>query len=668
MDLMEVLGGASRKEDLSYIHQPSISPHEQNKHFNDWTVLIDLLRDSWLAVAEVEKETAVAEVRRWNKIPYPVFQRLAFFAVSERPQDFQMKEVLDWLMSDETYWLWTTHTQRESLRLIKTIAPRLGKEQRIRLFRALVDGPPATLFREDISVERLQMAMDRMRWLRLAKCRSVGAVFTEQAGSLLQRLEETYPNWKLADDDRDEFPVWSSSGEEHRVIRAAPRDRQELQDWLREFPNVDDFWESDDWQQVCEKNVELAVDALSGLADQGEWPIGRWRQALQVWGNSKDLSKAVWEVISVKLIEMPEAEFKENSHSVAWWIKSFAKEIDSYVDRLFQLINKVLKAHENDTLEGDGDVIFHAINHPVGLAVEAAIVWWFAQGLEDNQGVNERVRPILDHVSDANLSGLYYGRVVLASSVITLFRVDRDWTSNHLLQYFDWSQHPHQAMGIWTSFLHSPRLYWPLLDALKANFLSLPEHWEGMKDSIQHQYLSLITFAAMEPNGTFASTDFRNVFNRLSIASLSEVANMMFRAQQGAEEKRQNYFDNRIAPFFKSYWPKDANKKTAKVSEAFANLCAVSGDALPKALKLLSDWLQPVTDMNLMIHLLAESDTPSRHPWSVLDLLSRSIDVQAPWPSHELRSVLNQLLQGDPAIQQEDRYQALQIYLEQKGL
>lgn len=668
MALMEILGGASPQEDLSYIHQPSISPHEQNKDFNDWTILIVLLRDSWLAVADTDKETAIAEVRRWNNIHYPVFRRLTFFAVSERPQDFRMKDVLDWLMSDETYWMWTTYVQRESLQLIQKIAPLLGEQQRTRLFSALTNGPPPALFRKDISADRLQMAIDRMRWLRLAKCRAVGAVFTEQAERLLIQLEKTYPNWNLADDDRDDFPVWSSSGDEHRIVRTVPRKLQELQDWLKESPDIDDFREVDDWQQVCEKDSDLAVDALSGLADQGEWPIGRWRQALQVWGNNKDISKAVWDIISVKLMEMPTSKLKNNSHSVAWWIKSFAKEIKSNVDCLFELLNKILKAHDNDAWEDDGDVVFHAINHPVGLAVEAALEWWFAQGLEDDQGVDERLRSILDQVSDPNLSGLHHGRVVLAGSVITLFRVDQNWTADHLLQYFDWEKQPQQAMGMWTSFLHSPRLYWPLLDALKASFLSLPEHWGDMEDFIKRQYLSFITFAAMEPNGSFTVSDFRRVFDELSTVSLAEVADTMFRAQQGAEEQRKNYFENRIAPFFKSYWPKDANKKTADVSEAFSNLCAVSGDALPKALKLLSDWLQPVADTNLMVHLLFESDTPERHPSSVLDLLSRSIDKEAPWPSHELRSVLNQLLQSDPAMQQDHRFQALQIYLEQKGL
>ncbi len=51
LDLMRELGGAEDRSDLSYMHQPSISEHPQNRDFHDWTALIDLTRDAWLATA-----------------------------------------------------------------------------------------------------------------------------------------------------------------------------------------------------------------------------------------------------------------------------------------------------------------------------------------------------------------------------------------------------------------------------------------------------------------------------------------------------------------------------------------------------------------------------------------------------------------------------------------
>ena len=44
LDLMRELDGASDRSDFSYVAHPSIEPHEQNRDFNEWTVLIDLGR------------------------------------------------------------------------------------------------------------------------------------------------------------------------------------------------------------------------------------------------------------------------------------------------------------------------------------------------------------------------------------------------------------------------------------------------------------------------------------------------------------------------------------------------------------------------------------------------------------------------------------------------
>lgn len=83
LDLMRELGGAENTSDMSYIHQPSISEHPQNKHFRDWTVLIDLVRDAWLATSKSNPAMARIAVEGWLQVPYPLFKRLVFFAAAQ---------------------------------------------------------------------------------------------------------------------------------------------------------------------------------------------------------------------------------------------------------------------------------------------------------------------------------------------------------------------------------------------------------------------------------------------------------------------------------------------------------------------------------------------------------------------------------------------------------
>ena len=46
MDLRRELDSASDLSDRSYLDQPSISEHAQNRRFRDWTALIELSRDA----------------------------------------------------------------------------------------------------------------------------------------------------------------------------------------------------------------------------------------------------------------------------------------------------------------------------------------------------------------------------------------------------------------------------------------------------------------------------------------------------------------------------------------------------------------------------------------------------------------------------------------------
>ena len=64
LDLMRELGGATDTSDLSYSDQPSIGEHQQNKDFQDWTALIDLTRDAWLAMYRTNPTKAVYYRRR----------------------------------------------------------------------------------------------------------------------------------------------------------------------------------------------------------------------------------------------------------------------------------------------------------------------------------------------------------------------------------------------------------------------------------------------------------------------------------------------------------------------------------------------------------------------------------------------------------------------------
>jgi len=107
--------------------------------------------------------------------------------------------------------------------------------------------------------------------------------------------------------------------------------------------------------------------------------------------------------------------------------------------------------------------------------------------------------------------------------------------------------------------------------------------------------------------------------------------------------------------------------KTPAVSKAFSLLCAVSGDAFPSALEMLQDWLQPVGETNLVIHLMYKADIGSNYAVEALCFLSRIIDENDQWLSGDLKKLLQSIQVADPGLGEDEKFQRLVVLLQQRG-
>ncbi len=57
----------------------------------------------------------------------------------------------------------------------------------------------------------------------------------------------------------------------------------------------------------------------------------------------------------------------------------------------------------------------------------------------DNDKLPADIEPFFTQLCDIGVEQFRHGRVLLASRLIALFRVDRPWTETHLLPLFDWA-------------------------------------------------------------------------------------------------------------------------------------------------------------------------------------------------------------------------------------
>jgi hypothetical protein len=667
LELMEALGDASDESDSSYSHRPSVIEHGQNQEFQAWTVLITLLRDAWLEVGKIDEQAAFREYQRWKALRFPLFKRMALFAAANG-SFIHVSDAVSLLLSRNAWWLWSIETQREVFRLLNAIATRVDGEEGDKLWEAILLGPPRQMFRDDVEPAEWLRIRDHSIWLRLKKLDEFGAALPLAASGRLEQLSEAYP-WRLSSGDQDEFPVWM--GEVHEVIpgtRAAtlPRVPAELKAALLARP-PGESWHEDDWTEICRTEPSLAMGVLLDLAESGNWPRDVWRAALQAFSDEK-LARQSWGHLSTALLESPQASFHELNGAIAWWLHSVAGSIDSSSPEVFiALLHRVLTQEYDEEKVDHEDIVFAAINHPVGHATQALLKNWYTRKPAVDEGLPEVLLPLFALIVDASVLIFRLGRVVLAANLASLYAADAKWTTSYLIPRFDWSKDKNEAEAVWKGYLWSPRITSSLLEQFKTAFLSTAERY-GDLGKHGRVYAELLVIAALELKEAFKPTELIKSLNALPPEGLAQGLNVVVRSLGSAEQSRQAYWEHRARPLITDLWPKSANKRSHSESEAFARLCVAADTAFADAVDVVLPFLRPVRGTGLVVHQIKSTRFPEQYPAKVLNLLAAINSVEAYWPGPDMREVLQRCIAVDRLLTDTPEYRKLDEYLQSKGI
>jgi hypothetical protein len=655
LDLMCQLGGVNSENDHSYVHQPSISDHSQNKGFHDWTALIELARDAWLATAAKSPERARIVAETWASGRYPVFRRLALFAATQG-RVVPLRQALDWLLADERRLLWSEETRRETMRLLVSLALQLDAAMWTELEQAILSGPPRDLYRADIELDAWNSVVDHGVWLRLAKATQAGAPLSDAGRARLDSISAQYP-WQLAADESDEFRNWTVGGwvgdrDPWKPFTPVPRTRRGVLDYLLAHPVLDES-QQDDWRKLCSEMFQATAYALCKLAQQNDWPVERWRDALQAWAEEK-LRDRSWHFMAPVVVGAPDDLVQVLSHGVGWWLQAVAKTHEGHEDHFLTLAQRIFRLN---FFEDDGDAddpVLRAINHPVGHVTQALLDVWYRKEPDDGQGLPQSIKPIFTELCDVQVPKFRHGRVLLAAHALSLFRVDQAWSEQHLLPLLDWNRSEAEARATWEGFLWSPRLYRPLMEAIKPAFLETANHYAQLGNH-KEQFAAFLTFAALDPGDTFTTAQLATAIRALPADGLRESAQVLVRALEGAGDQREDYWKNRVSPFWEKIWPKSNDQASSANAESLARLCIAAGNEFPSAVAAVVNWLRVVQHPGYVIQRLQESGLAARFADDALRLLSTIVGDQPSWLPPELRQCLDAIGQAAPNLRQDHR-------------
>jgi len=674
LDLRRELGEADHHSDGSQWDLPSIAQHGQNRGFREWVILIELLRDAWVEVYSQDGFRAARIAEGWFEQPYSTFKRLALFAASQ-DACIAPEQWVDWLLFDGSLWLWSGATRREAFRLLVLQGRQLTGGTQDLLEAAILKGPPREIYRENLETDEWQNLVAHSVWLHLAKLNASGLALGDAAKARLEKLSSDHPLWQLEANESDEFSLWlSGTGdpdyEERRKIDIAPRKRHELVPWLSKPPPERRSRYEDTWCEVCRTRFFHGLFALRDLAQKNVWPAERWRVALQTWSEEGVVLRS-WRYAAPLVHTMPDTVVQDIVHDVTRWIRAASKPISRHEDCLLDLCRRVLamplEVSTGIIRNGEpiDEPVTEAINHPVGHVTQALINLWFKRNPNDNDLLPADVKPFFTELCDMQVERYRHGRVLLASELISFFRVDLLWTEQYLLPIFSWVN-PAEAQGVWDGFLWSPRLYQPLLTAFKPQLLESASHYNDLGRHRQ-RLAAFLTYAALGPTDGYTIDEFRSAIGALPQDGLGESAQALSQALEATADQREDYWKNRIQPFWQNIWPKSRDLSTPRIAESLTRLIISARGEFPSALAALRNWLQPIEDPHYVVHLLHESGLCHKYPVEALHLLSVVIADQQ-WAPTELGQCLDEIRMAAPQLLQDVQYQKLRDYCRRRGM
>lgn len=661
--LARELDETDEKYDRSYIEQPSILQHSQNRGFRDWTVLIDLNRESWLATADQFPDRAKLAAISWWMNPYPLFKRLAFMAASER-EIVPNSLALEWLLSDNYWWLWHVGVRVEVIHLLQTLGPKLVHVDWKRLEVALLQGPPKEIFglsKDAAGLEEREYFTEKNIWLRLATIKEAGVSLGVEAEAKLAELVGKHSDWNRPTDEKDSFPFWIGEIEYGERSSPTPGELDALIKWIEDHPERN-LHRGDDWHQRCRDDFENASQALLKLAQENKWFPMWWAVAISTWSDDRMIEES-WQRVASVLVTAPDDVFEYLATSLGHWMRQAIKISKDDEATFFGLARRVLDSNISDA-EGDDEtgrdrVFEEAINHPVGSVTDAVMRRWHQENLKDNQKLSSPMYELLTSLGNPGIKKFQHARVVLAANVVPLYRVDKEWSSKHLLPIFDWGQNPNEAPGAWEGFLWSPRFYPPLMHDIKAHFLETAQHYAAL-GSHAEQYAAFLVFSALQSPDVFSLQELVDATSRLPTEGLERAAQELSRQLEASGEQRSEFWKNRIKPYIQNIWPKTVQAKTEKVAEEFARLAISAKDQFPEAIQTLTPWLKPISDPFYALHLLGENiSLCSRFPEEAMTFLDSLIGDDIQWTPPELGSALRSIYEVKSALGNDARFQRL---------
>ncbi len=639
----------------SFLERPSIAPNEQNDYHDRrtrLTRLIDLARDSHLALISTERGCAHNLLLRWVESKEPLLRRLALHALTENPgSDIRLARKL--LLTGRNPGLWDRNMRRETMRFLRLAGKRLPQNLRIDIVKAIHAGPKSKKVRSSFGQDG---GWRKEQALLLYKMCMSGVKLNKAS---MEIIEAITPEMKEITQERDEFLIWGEGGPASiRVGDCAPK--------RLVGGSVDDIMaaldpeqvDSDAFQGLIVRKPIKVVSALRRLGKQGSWPAKYWREFL--WHLADPKCRARLRIPAARVLAKAPAElFNETPSAVASFVNQLADACGTDRENEFGLLwtkswnEKEGSGGETDDMEW-ATALTRAVNHPAGKLAEAAMARLSKYEPRAGVGIAEPVRSYFDVIAEDPAG--HPGRMILATRLYRLFAIDPEWTKRHLIERLS-TVESQEAVDLWSAYIWSSRLGPDLLNAIKTPFLEIL--CDGKLEDLEDRGLSLFMAVCLETPGALTEREIRTVIDPMSEKGLLTLLRNLQRRLTAMPDERRQIWCQKLYPWLNDYWPRERARNTVKTSEAILTMLAECGDAFPQATEWSLAHLQPVEGEGL--YFLHRNGCAKRYPTSVFKVLDKAIGAGSLKDNYRyiLQELLDTLCTEDSELARNSRFQDL---------
>ena len=634
----------------SSLYRPSIAPHSQNDNDLDWTQLIDWTRDSYFALAEVDRVRAESLLRSWVVSKQPLFRRLALHALTENSEsDIRLARKL--ILAGRRPGLWEPGLRREVLRFLRLAGSRLPSELRVEIISAVHAGSESA--KGSMLADDARQVIRHEKALLLRKLAESGARLDEESKAL---ADEVAPDV----DERDEFAVWQGEGRilgDHEIVPRAflSGSVADVVAVIKKFRVSRHCFRAFGMLRPAKAAAVLRQFAMSG-----QWPTTLWRgffDALTGLRQSSMPEAGLQANVAQLVTTVPNEVLADIGSSFARFVKDLAEEYEPDREQEIGVLwTKAWNGIGNAKAEFSdrNDVLTDALNHSAGILAEAALLRLWKYEPEAGKEFPPPIQCYFESIVTDPAGSL--GRVMLATRLCQLFVINPEWTREHLISRLS-SKRSDEAADLWSAYSWSPTVSPDLLQAFKEPFLAMLCR-EDDSHRRTRSLSGLFVMICLELPNELTRDEIRGVFRSMSEEALTTVLVRLKSLLKGDSAEQARIWHKKVHPWLEKYWPTSAARNTSATSVAMLDMLAEVGDAFPEAVDWSLLFLQATGGKGL--YQLHKNGQAGRYPKWILKILDVTVGSEglSVRHRHTLYKVLD-LLRQSQGMTDDVRFQRL---------